>query len=41
MGGDKGGLHSVSYILVRVCRMGWGLEMTWMEKKVFQAKENA
>ena len=41
MGGNKGGLHRVSYILLRVGRMERGLEMAWMEKKVFQAKENA
>lgn len=29
----------VSYILLRLCRMGWGLEIAGVEKKVFRTKK--
>ena len=40
-GADKGRVHKISFSLFRLCRMGWGLGMAGMEKKLFQAPQNA
>lgn len=40
-GADKGRVHKISFSLFRLSRMGWGLGMAGMEKKVFQVPKNA